>query len=74
MTSGDWNISHQSTLLLARQAIGMEVLRAECCNAIVTTARRKSGTVTSWGVRCAWPLFCGPNTMKGSLVQRYAAE
>ena len=38
MTSGDWNISHQSTLLLARQAIGMEVLRAECCNAIVTTA------------------------------------
>ena len=31
MTSGDWNVSHQSTLLLARQAIGMEVLRAECC-------------------------------------------
>ena len=36
MTSGDWNISHQSTLLLARQAIGMEVLRAECCARMVT--------------------------------------
>ncbi|BAQ94443.1 minor capsid protein 10 [uncultured phage_MedDCM-OCT-S38-C3] len=35
MTSGDWNISHQSTLLLARQAIGMEVLRAECCARII---------------------------------------
>jgi hypothetical protein len=30
VTSGDWNISHQSTLLLARQSIGMGVLRAEC--------------------------------------------
>ena len=36
MTSGDWNVSHQSTLLLARQAIGMEVLRAECCSRIIT--------------------------------------
>ena len=35
MTSGDWNVSHQSTLLLARQAIGMEVLRAECCARII---------------------------------------
>ena len=30
VTSGDWNISRQATLLLARQSIGMGVLRAEC--------------------------------------------
>lgn len=30
VTSGDWNVSHQSTLLVARQNIGMGVLRSEC--------------------------------------------
>ena len=30
VTSGDWNVSHQSTLMVARQSIGMGVLRAEC--------------------------------------------
>jgi hypothetical protein len=35
-TSGDWNISHQATLLLARQALGMGVLRPEAACAIVT--------------------------------------
>ena len=30
VTSGDWNVSHQSTLLVARQSLGMGVLRAEC--------------------------------------------
>lgn len=30
VTSGDWNVSHQSTLMVARQNIGMGVLRAEC--------------------------------------------
>ena len=60
MTSGDWNISHQSTLLLARQAIGMEVLRAECCNAIVTTARRKSGAVNALGGQMCLAPFLWP--------------
>lgn len=35
MTSGDWNISHQATLMVARQAIGMGILRAECAVALV---------------------------------------
>lgn len=30
MTSGDFNVSYQATLMVARQAIGMGVLRAEC--------------------------------------------
>ena len=30
ITSGDWNVSHQSTLMVARQSLGMGVLRAEC--------------------------------------------
>lgn len=34
MTSGDWNISHQATLMVARQAIGMGILRAEAAIAI----------------------------------------
>lgn len=34
VTSGDWNVSHQSTLLVARQNLGMGVLRAECAVAI----------------------------------------
>ena len=34
VTSGDWNISRQSTLLVARQNLGMGVLRAECAVAI----------------------------------------
>lgn len=34
VTSGDWNVSHQSTLMVARQSIGMGVLRAECAVAI----------------------------------------
>ena len=38
VTSGDWNISRQSTLLVARQNIGMGVLRAECAAEISTTA------------------------------------
>ena len=37
VTSGDWNVSHQSTLMVARQSIGMGVLRAECAVAIKTT-------------------------------------
>ena len=36
ITSGDFNIQYQSTLLLARQAIGMGVLRSEAACAIVT--------------------------------------
>jgi hypothetical protein len=34
-TSGDWNISHQATLLISRMAIGMGVLRPEAACAIV---------------------------------------
>ncbi len=34
VTSGDWNVSHQSTLMVARQNIGMGVLRAECAVSI----------------------------------------
>ena len=34
VTSGDWNVSHQSTLMVARQSIGMGVLRAECAVSI----------------------------------------
>jgi len=34
MTSGDWNIEYQATLMVARQAIGMGVLRAESAVAI----------------------------------------
>ena len=30
VTGGDWNVSHQSTLMVARQSIGMGVLRSEC--------------------------------------------
>jgi hypothetical protein len=37
VTSGDWNVSHQSTLLVARQSIGMGVLRAECAANISIT-------------------------------------
>jgi hypothetical protein len=36
VTSGDFNIQYQSTLLLARQALGMGVLRPEAACAIVT--------------------------------------
>lgn len=36
VTSGDWNVSHQSTLMVARQSIGMGVLRAECAVSIGT--------------------------------------
>ena len=36
MTSGDWNIEYQATLMVARQAIGMGRLRTECACAIVT--------------------------------------
>jgi hypothetical protein len=36
VTSGDWNIQHQASLLVARQAIGMGVLRAESAVAVVT--------------------------------------
>jgi hypothetical protein len=36
ITSGDFNIQYQSTLLLARQALGMGVLRPEAACAIVT--------------------------------------
>lgn len=35
VTSGDWNIQHQATLLVARQAIGMGVLRAESAVRVV---------------------------------------
>jgi len=35
-TSGDWNISHQATLLVARQALGMGILRAESAVRVVT--------------------------------------
>ena len=35
MTSGDWNVSHQATLFVARQAIGMGILRAEAAVALV---------------------------------------
>lgn len=38
VTSGDWNVSHQSTLMVARQNIGMGVLRAECAVSIGVTA------------------------------------
>jgi hypothetical protein len=34
VTSNDWNIEHQSTLMVASQSIGMGVLRAECAGAI----------------------------------------
>lgn len=34
VTSGDWNVSHQSTLMVARQSLGMGVLRAECAVSI----------------------------------------
>ena len=34
-TSGDWNIQMQATLLVARQALGMGILRAESACAIV---------------------------------------
>ena len=34
VTSGDWNVSHQSTLMVARQSIGMGVLRSECAVSI----------------------------------------
>ena len=36
VTSGDWNVSHQSTLMVARQSLGMGVLRAECAVSIGT--------------------------------------
>ena len=36
LTSGDWNIQYQATLMVARQAIGMGVLRAESAVALVT--------------------------------------
>ncbi len=36
VTSGDWNISRQASLLVARQNIGMGVLRAECAVSIGT--------------------------------------
>jgi len=35
VTSGDWNIQYQATLLVARQALGMGTLRAESACAIV---------------------------------------
>jgi hypothetical protein len=35
VTSGDWNIQYQATLLVARQALGMGMLRAESACAIV---------------------------------------
>ena len=35
MTTGDWNVSHQATLFVARQAIGMGILRAEAAVALV---------------------------------------
>jgi hypothetical protein len=34
VTSNDWNIEHQSTLMVASQSIGMGVLRAECAGYI----------------------------------------
>ena len=34
VTSGDWNVSHQSTLMVARQSIGMGILRSECAVSI----------------------------------------
>ena len=34
VTSNDWNIEHQSTLMVASQSIGMGVLRAECAGSI----------------------------------------
>ena len=36
VTSGDWNIQYQASLLVARQALGMSVLRAESAVALVT--------------------------------------
>ena len=36
MTSGDWNIQFQATLMVARQALGMGILRAESAVAIET--------------------------------------
>jgi len=36
VTSGDWNIQYQASLLVARQSIGMGVLRAESAVALVT--------------------------------------
>ena len=38
VTSGDWNVSHQASLLVARQSIGMGVLRAECAIDISVSA------------------------------------
>ena len=35
VTSGDWNIQMQATLMVARQAIGMGILRSECAYKIV---------------------------------------
>lgn len=35
VTSGDWNIQMQATLMVARQAIGMGILRTECAYKIV---------------------------------------
>jgi hypothetical protein len=35
VTSGDWNIQMQATLMVARQALGMGVLRAESAYKIV---------------------------------------
>ena len=34
VTSNDWNIEHQSTLMVASQSIGMGVIRAECAGSI----------------------------------------
>ena len=34
VTSNDWNIEYQSTLMVASQSIGMGILRAECAGAI----------------------------------------
>ena len=36
ITSGDWNVQMQATLMVARQAIGMGVLRSEAAYKIVT--------------------------------------
>lgn len=36
MTSGDFNVAYQSTLLVARMDIGMDTLRSECAVAIET--------------------------------------
>ena len=59
MTSGDWNVSHQSTLLLARQAIGMEVLRAECCAASSTPDNVRKTISSRSRASLNWPFFIG---------------